>query len=190
MTVIPYHHLEQETMETCYHEFCATNGFHFDADSGKVSLKCWKCTETYTTYIQIPSVKICDRCNKITEKCTCQVCLKCTEPSIEQKTYGGKTIMRLPDVEDGWCEGCGCQECGEMPKGTIAEANKTGNPAPKYECECKPLISLREKYPIKDFILKKVPKPVHTYDDDDTVTLQVPKSIMQQVMECFERSGF
>ena len=180
MTVIPYHHLEQETMETCYHEFCATDGFHFDADSGKVTLKCWKCTETYTTYIQIPSVKICDRCNKITEKCTCQVCLKCTEPSIEQKTYGGKTIMRLPDVEDGWCEGCGCQECGEMPKGTIAEANKTGNPAPKYECECKPLISLREK---------KVPKPVHTYDDDDTVTLKVKKSLMQEVMECFERSG-
>ena len=173
MTVIPYHHLEQETMETCYHEFCATDGFHFDADSGKVTLKCWKCTETYTTYIQIPSVKICDRCNKITEKCTCQVCLKCTEPSIEQKTYGGKTIMRLPDVEDGWCEGCACQECGEMPKGTIAEANKTGNPAPKYECECKP-----------------PPKPVHTYDDDDTVTLKVPKSIMQEVMECFERSGY
>ena len=80
--------------------------------------------------------------------------------------------LRLPDVEDGWCEGCACQECGDMPKGTIAEANKNGTPAPKYECQCKP-----------------PPKPTHTYDDDDTVTLKVKKSLMQEVMECFERSG-
>jgi len=162
MTVIPYHHLENETMHDCTHAFCPKEGFEFDADAGKVTLKCWSCYETFTVDIHVPTLKVCNKCDKPTTVCKCQVCLKHNEPCVEYTDWNKITRMRLPDVEDGWCEQCACQECGEMPKGTIARAMLGGNPAPNYECDCK----------------------------EDMVTLKVPKSILKEVMDCFERSGF